>query len=177
MRGELPAALLAVGRASGIAGLVTAAAGVVAVVATTQPWHEAAAELTMLGAADERAVVAVLGWRTAPGLIAGVAGVVVAALGLALAVDRHPGWTRPALLIAAATLAAAGTDAQLRRPELDGLPDDGGALADLREVASQLPRDVELALTVRPGGGAVLVLLAGVLVLVAVACARELDAH
>jgi hypothetical protein len=177
VRVELPHALVAVGRASGLAGLLAAAAGVAAVAAAFQPWHEATAELAMLGAAEDRAVVSLLGWATLPGLAAGVAGVVAAALGLTLAVDRHPGWTRRGLLGAAGVLLVAGAFGQLRRPTLDRFPDESGALADLRAVVDELPRGVELTLSVRPGAGATIVLVAAALLLAAVASARELDAH
>lgn len=177
MRRELPHALVAVGRGSGLAGLVAAAAGVTAVVAASQPWYEAAAELSMLGTAEDRAVVTLLGWSTIPGVVAGIAGAFAAALGLALAVDRHPGWARPGLLAAAIAIAAAGTAAQLWRPGLERFPDEAGALADLRAVVDELPRGVELTLSVRQGAGVTIALGAAALVVLAVAAARDLDAH
>lgn len=177
MRGELPHALVAVGRGSGLAGLVASAAGIAAVVAAWQPWYEAAAELTMLGADEERAVVVLLGWTLLPGLVAGLAGVVAAVLGTALAIDRHPGWARRGLLAAAVTLAVAGTVGQLYRPPLDRFPDEAGALGDLRAVVGELPIGVELTLSVRPGIGATLSLVAAALIVTAVAAARDLDAH
>jgi hypothetical protein len=175
VRGEVPAALASVGRGSGLAGLVVALAGVVAASTLARPWYEATAELSMLGTAESRAVTVVVGWATAPGWVAATAGAVAAVLGLALAVDRHPGWTRPTLLGAAVGLAVAGTTAQLVRPGLDRFPDARGALAELRAVAADLPEGVELTLTVRPGPGATTALVAGLAVLLATAAARDLD--
>lgn len=177
MRRELPHALVAVGRGSGLAGLAACLAGVAAVVAAAQPWYEAAAELAMLGAAEDRAVVALLGWETVPGVAAGIAGVVAAALGCALAVDRHPGWTRRGLLAAAVVLAVTGLVAQVRRPALGRFPDEAGALADLRAVVDDLPMGVELTLSVRTGAGAAIALVAAAVVVAAVAAARDLDAR
>lgn len=177
MRRELPHALVAIGRGSGIAGLVAALAGGAAAVAVTRPWYEAAAELAMLGAAEDRAVVTLLGWETVPGVVAGVAGVIAAVLGCALAVDRHPGWTRPGLLTAAIVLAVAGVVAQVHRPSLDRFPDEAGALADLRAVLNDLPMGVELTLSVRTGSGAAIALVAAAVVVAAVAAARDLDAR
>lgn len=177
MRRELPHALVAVGRGSGIAGLVAGLAGCAAAVAVLQPWYEAAAELAMLGAAEDRAVVTLLGWETLPGVAAGIAGVVVAVLGCALAVDRHPGWTRPGLLTAAVVLAVTGVVAQVRRPSLERFPDEAGALADLRAVLDELPTGVELTLSVRTGAGAAVALVAAAVVVAAVAAARDLDAR
>jgi hypothetical protein len=177
VRGELPHALVAVGRGSGLAGLVAAAAGVGAVVAATQPWYEAAAELSMLGESDDRAVVVLVGWSLIPGIVAALAGLVAAALGTALAIDRHPGWARRGLLAAAVTLAVAGTVPLLRRPRLDRFPDETGALGDLRAVVGELPVGVELAISVRPGIGPTTALVAAALIVAAVAAARDLDAH
>lgn len=177
MRGELPHALVALGRGSGLAGLLAAVAGVAACVAVAQPWYEAAAELAMMGAAEDRAVVTLVGWETVVGVANGLAGLVATALGTALAVDRHPGWTRPGLLTAAVVMAIAGTVAQLRRPGLDRFPDETGALADLRAVLDALPDGVELTLSVRTGPGATIALVAGALVVLAVAAARDLDAR
>lgn len=177
MRRELPHALVAMGRGSGLAGLVAAGAGVAAVVAVAKPWYEAAAELSLLGAADDRAVVVLVGWTVVPGIVAGVAGLVAAALGTALAIDRHPGWARRGLLVAAFAMAVAGTVAQLHRPSLDRFPDDASALSDLRAVVDELPVGVELTLSVRPGIGSAVAIVAAALVVVAVAAARDLDAH
>lgn len=177
MRVELPHALVAVGRGSGLAGVLVAGGGLAAVVAGSQPWFEAAAELAMLGAAEDRAVVTLLGWSTVPGVAAAIAGAVAAVLGVALAVDRHPGWTRRALLASAVVLAACGTVAQLLRPTLDRFPDEAGALADLRAVIGELPRGVELTLSVRAGAGATIALVAAAAVVIGVAAARDLDAH
>jgi hypothetical protein len=177
VRGELPHAVAAVGRGSGLAGVLAALAGAAAVIGATLPWHEAAAELAMLGSAEDRAVVSLVGLRTVLGVLGALAGVAAVALGGALAIDRHPGWTRRGLVGAAFALGATGLLARLRRPALDRFPDDGGALADLRAVVGELPRGVELTLSVRPGIGATITLVAGLLVAVAVAAARDLDAR
>jgi hypothetical protein len=175
LRGELPYALVAVGRGSGLAGLVAAVAGLAAIATVALPWHEAAAELAMLGAAEDRAVVTLVGLRTLPGIAAVLAGLLAVCLGVALAIDRHPGWTRRGLLAAAAVLALAGTVAQLRRPTLDRFPDESGALGDLRAVVGELPRGVELTISVRAGVGATIALIAATSILLAVVAARDLD--
>lgn len=174
---ELPHALVAVGRGSGLAGVLAAAAGATAVATLGLPWHEAAAELTMLGAAEDRAVVSLVGLRTVPGVLAAAAGLVAGFLGAGLAVDRHPGWTRPGLLTAAGVLVTSGVVPLAWRPALDRFPDDSRALADLRAVVGELPTGVELALSVRAGVGASLAIAAGVAVIVAVCAARDLDAR
>ncbi|MEX1179040.1 MAG: hypothetical protein WEB09_11320 [Nitriliruptor sp.] len=175
MRVELPPLVASITRGSGLAGGLAAIAGLAAVVSVTLPWSEVTAELSMLGVAEDRAVAAIAGWATIPGLVAGVAGLGAVGLGAALAVDRHPGWTRPGLLLAAAALALSGIAAQLLRPSLDRFPDAAGAVDDLRTVAGDLPRGVELVLAVRTGAGATLTLVAGLAVLVAAAAARDLD--
>jgi hypothetical protein len=175
VRGEVPAALEAVGRGSGLAGLAIAAAGTVVVVCAGRPWYAATAELAMLGEAEQRLVAVVPGWGAVPGALATVAGAIAALLGIGLALDRHPGWTRPALVIAAIVLTGAGTVGQLVRPGLDRFPDGAGALAELRAVRDDLPRGVELTLTVRPGLAATAALVAGIVVLIGVAAARDLD--
>ncbi|MEX1164871.1 MAG: hypothetical protein WEB03_14975 [Nitriliruptor sp.] len=167
--------LASLGRGSGVAGAVAALAGVLAVVALALPWHEATAELAMLGVAEDRAVATIPGWSTVAGWVAAVSGAVAVGLGVALAIDRHPGWTRPCLLAATAALVVSGLVAQLRRPTLERFPDGAGAVAELRAVAGDLPRGVELTLAVRPGPAAVAALVAGLTLLVAVAAARDLD--
>jgi hypothetical protein len=175
VRGELPAALEAVGRSSGVAGLAIAAAGFAVVLCATQPWHAAIAELLMLGDAEQRTVAVIPGWGSVPGALALASGAVAALLGTGLALDRHPGWTRPVLLTAAVVMTASGTVGQLVRPGLDRFPDGAGALAELRAVRDDLPSGVELTLTVRPGLSATVALVAGIVVLVGVAAARDLD--
>jgi hypothetical protein len=175
VRGELPAAVAAVGRGSGLAGLTIALAGATAAACVVQPWHTATAELAMLGAAEQREVAVVAAWGSAFGIVAAAAGVVAGVLGAALALDRHPGWTRPTLVVAAAALTVTGTVAQVRRPGLDRFPDAAGALAELRAVRDDLPSGVELTLTVRPGIAATVALVAGLVVLLGVAAARDLD--
>lgn len=175
MRRELPAALEAIGRRSGVAGLAVAVAGAATAFGAVHPWHVATAELAMLGAAERRMVAVVPGWSALPGVLAAAAGATAALLGAALALDRHPGWTRPALLATAVVMALAGTSGHLVRPGLDRFPDGAGALAELRAVRDDLPAGVELTLTVRPGVAATVALVAGIVVLVAVAAARDLD--
>jgi hypothetical protein len=175
VRGEVPAALEAVVRGSGVAGLAIAAAGTAVVLCAAQPWYEATAELAMLGDAEQRTVAEIPGWGAVPGVLAVVAAAVAAVLGAALALDRHPGWTRPVLLAAAIVMTATGTVGQLLRPGLDRFPDGAGALAELRAVRDDLPSGVELTLSVRPGLSATVALVAGIAVLVGVAAARDLD--
>lgn len=177
MHQELPHALVSVARGSGLAGAVAAVAGLTVVVAVGWPWYEATAELTMLGTSQDRAVVALTGARTWPGLVAGLAGVLAAVLGALLAVDRHPGWTRRGLLTAGVSLGLAGVVGWSWRPSLDRFPDDASALADLRAVVGELPRGVELHLAVRPGPGVVTAVVAAVVIALAVAAARDLDAR
>lgn len=175
MRIEVPPALQSMMRGSGLAGLAVTAAGIVAAAGVLQPWYVASVELTMLGVAQERVVAEVVGWATLGGVLAGAGGAVSAALGATLAVDRHPGWTRPALVAVAAWLVAAGTWARMRLPTLDRFTDAGGTIGELRDVTDELPSGVELAMTVGPGLGATLALAAGLAILIAASAARDLD--
>jgi hypothetical protein len=175
VRVEVPPSLAAVGRGSGVAGVIVALAGTAVTACVWQPWYAATAELAMLGETDRRTVAVVAAWASPLGLAASVAGLVAVGLGVALALDRHPGWTRPALLVAAAVTSVTGATAWLLRPTLDRFPDGAGALAELRAVRDELPRGVELTLTVRGGTAATTAIVAGVVIALGVAAARDLD--
>ncbi len=129
MRGHAPAVLASLVRGSGIAGVITALGGLLAIAALALPWHQATAELAMLGVAEQRAVATIQGWTTVAGWVAAGAGAVAVALGAALAIDQHPGWTRPGLLAASAMSIVAGLAPRLRRPALERFPDGAGAVA------------------------------------------------
>jgi hypothetical protein len=163
-------------RGSGLAGVLVAVGGGAAVLALAVPWQVARAELAMLGDVQDRTVTELAGWQLLPwGALAAIGGAVAVVLGLTLAFDRHPGWTRPAALSAGSVTVVSGVVAVLHRRRLGGFPDGDGSLADLRAVADQLPVGVELSLSVEPAPGAVLAVLGGLLVVAGTLCARELD--
>lgn len=162
-------------RRSGLAGLVVAIGGALAIASATAPWWEAHAELTLAGASQGRAVTALAGWQHLPGVLTIAAGVVAVTLGLALAFDRHPGWTRPASLAAGAVAAVGASIGTWSTPALTRFPDRRRALADLRDVVDELPVGVELTLAVVRGHGAALAGIAAGIIVLGVASARELD--
>lgn len=165
----------AVGRGSGLAGLVLAAGGLLVLSSVVAPWWEAHAELALSGVAQGREVTSLEGWEHLAGIAGAAAGVVAAALGIALAIDRHPGWTRPAAMTAGAVAALAAAVGTWWQPSLGRFPDRGGSLGELRDVVDELPVDVELALTVVRGSGAVLAAIGAGLIVLGTAAARELD--
>lgn len=162
-------------RRSGLAGLVAALAGGVAIAAGPAAWWEVSAELTLSGATQARTVVTLDGTDSLPGWSVLLGGVTVVALGLALAVDRHPGWTRPALLSGAGLIGAGAIAGSWPPPTLGRFPDPDGALTQLRATSTDLPVGVELTLEVARAEGAWLAGAAAILTLAAVLAARELD--
>jgi hypothetical protein len=162
-------------RPSGIAGLVVAIGGLAGSASLVITWHEARAELAMLGTSQDRAITTVAGWQLPWGVAAAVAGLVALVLGSALAIDRHPGWTRPVTLVAGSVVLACGASSFLRRPTLGWFPDRRGALSELRSVTDALPVGVELSLTVHLGSGPYVAAGGALMILVGVLAARELD--
>lgn len=170
-------ALQAVGRRSGLAGVLVAAGGAAATVAAAMPWWQARAELQLLSASQGRVVSSLGGWQHAIGWTAATAGMLALTLGALLAVDRHPGWTRPAAVAAGLVLVGCAAVGLARDPGLGAFPDEDGALADLRSVTDDLPVEVDLELTVTRGAGPWWVTVAAGAVLVGTLSARELDRH
>lgn len=162
-------------RRSGLAGLLITVGGVVTTLAVASAWHVARAELEMLGAAEARVVTSVAGWQMGWAWAAALAGLVATFLGAALALDRHPGWTRPATIAAGAVALVSGVVPLVWLPRLDRFPDADGSLRDLREVAEALPVGVELTLSVGAGAGPFLVVGGALAILIGVVSARELD--
>lgn len=162
-------------RRSGLAGLAAAVAGGVAVASGPAAWWEVRAELTLSGTTQARTVVTLDGLDQVPGLLVVLGGALVVVLGLALAVDRHPGWSRPALLSGAGLIGAGAAAGSWPPPTLGRFPDPEGALAQLRATSADLPVGVELGLEVARAAGAAQAAAAAVIVVVAVLAARELD--
>lgn len=161
-------------RPSGLAGLAASLAGLGALWTATRPWHVVAADVTMLGARQGRLVDGAAGSSLPWAVLVIVAGLVAVGLGAALAVDRHPGWTRPALLGAAAMLLVSGVVAVLLRPPLSGLAASSEALAEVVALRGSLPEGTALELTVRAGPAAFAAAIAGLVVAGATIGAREL---
>jgi hypothetical protein len=152
-------------RGTGLAGLTVTLGGALAVIAASRPWYRAVADLTMLGEQQERTVASLAGAPDTPwGWGAVVLGVTAAVLGTSVALDRpHPHARRWLLIISAALAAIAGAG-YLLPPGLSRVAGSDGE--GLRELAERLPAGVELTLTVRPGSGPLLLLVAAAIVLV-----------
>lgn len=177
MRGRWATAIEPLLRRSGVAGLVVAAGGGAAVATIAGSWWQARARLEMLGATQDRVVTAVEGWQHLLGWGTALAGVAAVTLGLLLAFDRHPGWTRPAALGAGGVMFGAGIAGWWYRPRLGGFPDTDRSLRDLRDLTGSLPVDVDLSLHVTRGVGPSLALAAAVAVVLGILAARDLDRH
>jgi hypothetical protein len=175
MTGQLRLVRDLVLRPSGLAGLAVAIGGLASAAAVAITWHEARAELAMLGTSQDRAITTVAGWQLPWGVAAAVAGLVALVVGAALAIDRHPGWTRPVTLSAGSLVLACGASSFLRRPSLGWFPDRRGALSELRSVTDALPVGVDLRLTVHLGPGPYVATGGALLILIGVLAARELD--
>jgi hypothetical protein len=159
-------------RGTGLAGLTTVAGGVLAAVAATRPWWLGVAELSMLGDQQGRTVASLPG---VPGTVSGwlvvLLGVSAAVVGTNVALDRPHPHARRLLLLAAALLLLLAATVTWWRPSLDRV---AASDADrLLELAERLPSGVELAVSVRPGPGPLLVALAAVLVAGGALAARD----
>lgn len=174
MRGDalLTARLLL--RRDGLAGVVIAAGGALAVFAATQPWYHAMAEIAMLGTAQARAVGSVRGLpATVPGWVALGLGVAAVVLGVACALDRPPGRARAALAAVALGLVGAALYGWLGpAPELADVAGREGR--ELLGLAERLPLGIALELEVRPATGPLVATIAAILVAGGVLAAREL---
>jgi hypothetical protein len=146
-------------RGSGLAGLLAAAGGLLAVAATTRPWYAAVVTVEMLGDEGERTVATLLGLPATIGAWVVVAlGMLAVALGTAIAVDRPPHWARWGLGGAAAGLVVVAVVAALQIPRAEAVA--GEQSTRLAELAGRLPTGVELDLRTEPGGGVWLVVVA-----------------
>ncbi len=161
-------------RASGLAGVVVALGGVLAVVAATRPWFTAVAEVAMLGVEQNRAVAALTGVPDTPGgWLTLAAGLVAVVLGAAAALDRPPASTRTVLLGCALLLVSAAGWAWVGPgPSLARVA--GGEGDQLLDLAGRLPSGVDLQLSVRAAMGPVLSAVAAVMVAVGTLAARDL---
>lgn len=174
MRGDALLTARLVLRRDGLAGVVIAVGGTLAVVAATRPWYQAMAEVAMLGTQQARAVGVVHGLpSTVPGWVALVLGVVAVTLGVACALDRPPGKARPVLVAVALGLVAAALYGWLGpAPELAAVAGREGR--ELLGLAERLPLGVGLELDVRAGVGPWLTMIAAILVAGGMFGAREL---
>jgi hypothetical protein len=159
-------------RPSGLAGLLAVVGGAAAIVAAFRPWYTAIAHLDMLGAADDRVVASLPGVPDLTvGWVALALGAAAVVLGLAIAVDRPPAWTRGALAVLAAGLAVLVVVAVTVLPDLDRVAGtDARALLAIRE---RLPDGVALDLRVGRGPGPWLAALGAVGVAIGAVGARE----
>jgi hypothetical protein len=159
-------------RGTGLAGLTTVVGGGMAAIAATRPWYLGVAELSMLDDQQERTVASLAG---VPGTVTGwlvvLLGVSVAVLGTNVALDRPHRHARRLLLLAATLLLLLAAVVTWRRPPLDRVA--AGDADRLLELAERLPSGVELAISVRPGAGPLLVAIAAVLVGAGALAARE----
>lgn len=162
-------------RPSGLAGVVAALAGLAAARAAAEPWHEVALSIRMLGGEQARVLEEVAAVAVPWAVLAAAAGLVATVLGTSLALDRHPGWTRPVLVGSAGSLLVAGVVPLLLPPPLARLGDPAGALEEVAALGSGLPSGVSMALSVRPGAAPVVAAGAAVVVLGATLAARELS--
>jgi hypothetical protein len=159
-------------RPTGLAGLAVTVGGAVAVLAATRPWYRAVADLTMLGEQQGRTVASLHGVpSTVLGWVAVAVGLSAVLLGAGIAIDRPGPHARRSSLGAAVALGTIAATAMAVRPALERVAgSDGG---DLLELAGRLPSGVELAVTVRPGPGPLLLVLAAFLVGLGASVARE----
>ncbi len=170
MRGDLALQLRVALRSRGVLGIVALAGAVATVVAVYLPWYEVQVRVEALDHTQAGAVTAIPGWQAQPWIwsVAGLA-IVAAALGIALAIDRPPSWTREGLLAVAVGIAlVAGASATVRPPDARFLADD--RLRRLHATIAELPEDVQVDLGIRPATG-IWVSLAGSALLVATAFA------
>jgi hypothetical protein len=159
-------------RGPGLAGLLAAAGGLVAVVATTRPWYAAVVTVEMLGDEGERTVATLPGLPSSVGAWVALAlGALAVALGAAVAIDRPPHWARWGLGGAATGLAVIALVAGLQVPRTTVVA--GEQTARLDALAERLPTGVALDLRTEPRGGVWLVLVAAGMVGGGALAARE----
>lgn len=162
-------------RATGMAGAGVAVGGLLALVGAYRPWYAVTAELRMLGSDQTGTVDRLAGWEAHPwGWLVPALGVVVVALGVAVALERPPRRARPVLLTAAGLLALAATGGATARPRVDRFDITGSRLRELLELADRLPEGVELGFTVAVAHGTWITAAAAALTLAGALAAREL---
>jgi hypothetical protein len=172
VRGDIGLTVRLLLRRQGVAGLVGAVGGAVAVGAAMRPWYRAVVTVQMLGDDGERTVASLAG---VPSLVAGwvvvTLGVVAAALGIAVAADRPPPRAPVALAATGTALAAITAAAAVWLQPLDRIT--GAELERLRGLTDRLPVGVDLAFEVARGDGLVWLAAAAALVLVGAAGTRN----
>jgi hypothetical protein len=159
-------------RGTGLAGAVVVLGGGLAAVAATRPWYLAVAEMTMLGDQQGRTVASLAGVpATVLGWVVVALGLAAAVLGTNVALDRPPPHARALLLAVSAVLLVVAATVALRRPPLERVAADD---ADrLLALADRLPTGVELAISVRPALGPLVVGFAALLIGGGALAARE----
>lgn len=173
MRGDLALQLRVALRSRGVLGIVTIVGALATVAAVYLPWYEVQVRVEALDHAQAGAVTAVPGWQAQPWIwpVAGLA-VVAAILGVSLAIDRPPSWTREGLLAVAVGVAlVAGTSAIVRPPDERFLADE--RLRRLHAATAELPEDVRVDIGVRPASGLWVSLAASALILASAFAVRE----
>ncbi len=172
MRGDAALTARLLLRGTGLAGLLAAAGGALAVLGALGPWYRAVAVVEMLGAEDGRTIATVAGLPDTVGawLAAGL-GLLAVVLGLAIAFDRPPHWARWGLALVAAGLLLCAAVAALRVPTVDTVV--AGAGPELQALADRLPTGVQLEVATTVAIGVWRVAVAAVMVGVGAAAARE----
>lgn len=173
MRGDLALQLRMALRPRGTLGIAVTVAGLSGVAALYLPWYELDANVTLLGHAQAGSIATLPGWQAQPWIwLVATVSVVAAALGLAVALDREPPWTRRILFVLALTLTAlAGLSALLVPPPARFLADN--RFEELQAVAGRMPDDVALRLAVHPAVGLWLTFTEAALLLLAALKSRE----
>lgn len=172
MRGdvELRARLLL--RGAGLAGMVTAAGGGLAIAGATRPWHVAVAEVSMLGGQSSRTVASLHGLPETPGgWTAAALGVVALAAGVLLALDRTPVRGRLVAGAAGGALLVVGVLALIVVPDVGAIATE--ATDELLRTREQLPVGIELELRSTVGAGPWWVLAGAATAIVGAASARD----
>jgi hypothetical protein len=162
-------------RGTGLAGVLAAAGGGLAIVGAFGPWYRAVAIVEMLGVEDARTIATVGGlpdaWPAWAAWPVAAIGLVAVVLGLAVAFDRPPHQSRWALALVAVGLLGCAAVAAWRVPAVDAVV--AGARPELEALADRLPTGVELQLATRVGAGVWRTVAAAVMVGVGAAAARE----
>lgn len=172
MRGDAALTARLLLRGTGLAGLLAAGGGALALLGAFGPWYRAVAVVEMLGAEDGRTIATVTGLPdTVTGWLAAGFGSLAVVLGLAIALDRPPHWARWGLAVVAGGLLLCAAVAALRIPPVDTVV--AGAGLELEELANRLPTGVELEVVTTVAIGVWRVLVAGVMVAIGAAGARE----
>jgi hypothetical protein len=159
-------------RGTGLAGLLAAAGGALALRGAFGPWYRAVAVVAMLGAEDDRTIATVAGLPDTVGAWAAAGlGSLAIVLGLAIAFDRPPHWARWGLALVAGGLLLCAAVAAVRVPPVDTVA--AGAGAELEALADRLPTGVQLEVATTVAVGVWRVVVAGVMVAIGAAAARE----